>query len=306
MAMQSLPQGWIPFEQRTLVQNAAHFEALSSLPKFEIVGRTTYPKDGKAFLTNLWKHERVKSKLGFEFPGVHQITGSCVGAGGGNMLFSLATADAIMRGEPEEVIIPFWLLPYGRSRYYLGDTSPGEGSTGSTFARACIEDGTLDGRGEGLPEFKNSDGLVWGERVEMSWSDGDAKQTMDLLPESRKHLVQTAAYPVTIASSWGGRMECPTKGDPPVLLNEHSGSWSHQMSVQNWWDHPTLGEIFWVQNQWGDAHGHDPAGGPAGGFWVVKNDIDWICRNGEVYAFSQFNGYPAQDIAWDWQGGILV
>lgn len=307
--------GWIPPDQRTRKQQKAHEAAVAQMPELRIIGSTDY-REGKALLYELWKHPQVVSAIGFEYPGTHQFSGCCVGAGGGNALFTLIVGDAVTRGEAENIVIPFWLLPYGRSRFYMGDTSPGEGSLGGTFAQAVREDGTLDAKQDGLPEFRNGDGLEWGQGVEIAWSDGDARQTLDLLDASRQHRVSTTAecrgagqvrdaivngYPVTIASGWGGRMQCKTKGTPAVLLNDHAGEWAHQMSVHAWWDHPSLGEIFWIQNQWGQrVHGEDPAGGPGGGFWVLAKDIEWICRNGEVFAFSQFNGFPAQHIPWDW------
>jgi hypothetical protein len=306
--------GWIPPDERTREQEIANAEAVAKMPKFKIVGKTDYG-EGKVFLTDLWKHPDVVSALGYEFPGIRQVTGSCVGCGGGNALFTLIAADAITRGEPEKIVIPFWQIAYGRSRFYMGDTSPGEGSLGGTFAQAVREDGTLDAQQEGLPEFDKSDGLCWGEECELSWSDGDAQQTLELLPLSREHLVKTTAechsaddvreaicngYPVTLASNWGGLMECEITGNPPVLLNRRATSWAHQMSGENWWDHPSLKEIFWIHNQWGKrAHGIDPAGGPAGGFWITAKEMDSICRNGEVFAFSQFAGFPAQKIPWD-------
>lgn len=321
--MTNKPQtfGWIPPEDRTLEEERANVAAIAAMPKFAIKGRTNYA-EGKVLLFKFWEHPDTVTALGFPFPGVKQITGSCVGAGGGNALATLAMCDAIMRKEPEQIVIPFWPLPYGRSRFYMGDRSPGEGSLGGTFAKAVREDGTLDAKQAGLPEFENKDGLVWGSSTEMKWSDGDAKHTMDLLPESRKHLVKTTAecrnaddvrdaitngYPVTCASMWGGKMQCPTAGDPPVLLNSRSDQWPHQMSVQAWWDHPSLGEIFWIQNQWGlRAHGKCPSGAPGGGFWIKKSEMDWICRDGEVFAFSGFEGFPARVVPWDFGGGLLV
>jgi hypothetical protein len=174
---------------------------------------------------------------------------------------------------------------------------------------------------QGLPQPKNTDGLIWGEDVEYAWSDGDAKQTMDLLPESRKHLVATVAecpnadavreglvngYPCTCASSWGmrdGQWQGRLSGTPQVLLGIRTGSWQHQMSVQGWYDHPTLGELFWIHNQWGlKAHGKCPTGAPEGGFWITKAEMDWICRNGEVYVFSgDYAGYPAREVPWDFE-----
>ena len=305
--------GWLPPDDRTHAQQINTLIALHEMPRFLITGaKGDDPK--KVCLWELWKHPLTVKAIGFEYPGTHQLTGSCVGAGGGNVLFTVMAVEVIRKGDPEEICVPFWLLPYGRSRFYLGERTPGEGSTGATFAKAAREDGVLPATLAGLPAFENNDGLQWGAGVERSWSDGDAQQTMALLPESRKHPVRTTAecrsaddvreairnyYPCTIASSWGGGMQCRTEGDPPVLVNKRQGQWNHQMSVQAWWDHPSLGEIFWVQNQWGlETHGRDPAGGPGGGFWVKKADVDWICRNGEVFAFSQFDGFPAQTLSW--------
>ncbi len=302
--------GLIPEEQRTQEQHEAVHNAKSEMPKFEIKGHKVYDQK-KVALFDLWKHPLVVQACGFEYPGTHQLTGSCVGAGGGNALFSIGAADAIIRNEAETPLVPFWLLPYGRSRFYLGDRGQGEGSTGTTFAKAVREDGNVPAVSEGLPQFKNTDALIWGESVEYKWSDGDdiPKEWMD---KAKAHRVKTTAelksadqvreaicnyYPVTIASNWGGLMSPPvTEG---VLLSRRATSWSHQMSIQAWWEHEKLGEIFWIQNQWGKgAHGTCPSGAPGGGFWVKKNEIEWICDGNEVFAFSQYEGFPAQTISW--------
>ncbi len=57
--------------------------------------------------------------------------------------------------------------------------------------------------------------------------------------------------------------------------------------------HPQFGELFYLMNTWGvNAHGRDPFGAPPGGVWITADDVDYICRD-EVYAFSQFQGFPA-------------
>ena len=298
--------GWIPPEARTHWQECFVEEAKEAMPKFEIIGTKRNDPD-RVNLYELWKHPTVVAANGWEFTGTHQLTGSCVGAGGGNALMTLACAEVVLGREAETPLLPFWLLPYGRSRFYLGMKSPGEGSSGTTFAKSAREDGVLAANATGLPTFTRTDGFVWGERVEYSWSDGDAAQTMEKLAESRTHLVKTTAqckdhndvreairngYPVTCASNYAHRPSVTS--DPPVLLGKKSGSWSHQMSIQAWWRHPKLGEVFWLMNQWGlNAHGKDPAGGPLGGVWITSADVDWICRD-EVFAFSQYQGFPAQ------------
>ena len=291
-------------------QLIASHNSIDSMPRFSIQGTTDYGvgDDKKMFLTDFWKHSDVTSTIGFDFPGVHQLTGSCVGAGGGNAIMTLICVEVARLRQPEEAVVPFWLLPYGRSRYYLGDRGRGEGSTGATFARAAREDGVVPAKQEGLPSFTNNDALVWGSSTELSWSDGDADQTMKLLPESRKHLIKTVAqcrnadevrdaivngYPCTCASMWGGMMQCPVQDG--VLLNRRTGQWSHQMSILNWMEHTSHGEIYWIQNQCGlNTHGTCPTGAPRGGFCVKKAEVDWICRGEEVFAFSAFEGFPSQ------------
>lgn len=306
--------GWIPPEARTEQQHAAAHDAVASMPRLTIDGKSAMADEKKVCLFELWKHPDVIAANSGEFTGVHQITGSCVGAGGGNCWFTLACVEAVRVGDPELPKVPFWLLPYGRSRYYLGDRSPGEGSTGSTFARAAREDGVVPADAPGLPSFTRDDGWVWGRQAEMKWSDGDNPDTMALLPESRKFLVKTTAqcrdhgdvreviksgFPCTAASMYahdGGKVQ----GTPACLLARRQGSWSHQMSILAWWEHPQHGEIFWLMNQWGlNAHGKCPTGAPLGGVWIKASDVDYICRD-EVFAFSQFQGFPAPDKPIPW------
>jgi hypothetical protein len=309
--------GWLPEEIRTEQQHEAHQAAVGLMPRFLITGTPTADDVEAVNLTATWKHADVVAANGSEFTGTHQLTGSCVGAGGGNMWATLAFYESIVAGEAELAKVPFWLLPYGRSRYYCGMKSPGEGSLGSCFARAAVEDGTLEYDRAGLPQpTSRDDGWIWGRSVELSWSDGDARQSLDALEHSRKHLIKTAAhcrsasdvrqallngYPVTCASSYahnGGRVQ--GEGKDAVLLASRSGSWNHQMSALACRRHPKFGWIYWLMNQWGlRAHGICPTGMPPGGVWIPEPDMDWICRD-EVYAFSGNNGFPAPAKPLDW------
>lgn len=312
--------GWIPEEARDREQEGAHENALAKMaPRFAITGlpnRAVYDAD-KVDLTSTWKHPDVVAANGGTFTGTHQLTGSCVGAGGGNMWSTLAFVDALIRSEAEIPKVCFWLLPYGRSRFYCGMKTPGEGSLGSCFAQAATDDGHLEYDRQGLPQpVDKNDGWIWGRNVELSWSDGDAQQTMNLLPTSRNFRIQTAAkcrdhndvreaivngYPCTAASMYahnGGKVQ----GTPACLLASKQGSWSHQMSILAWWKHPQLGDLFWLMNQWGlRAHGTCPSGMPMGGVWIKASDVDWICRD-EVYTFSGNNGFPAppRPLSWIW------
>ena len=307
--------GAMPRFSWTEKQQQATHDALKRMPKFAISGNSD-PGEKKVCLFDLWRHQETVSALGYVYPGIRQITGSCVGAGFGNVAFSLCAMEVIRLKDPEQIMIPFWLFTYGRGRLRAGMSSPGEGSNGAPQAEAARLDGLVEATRSGLPSFSKTDGLSWGSSTEMSWSDGDARQSIDMLPEARKHLIKTTAklnsaddvraairdgkYPVTQASMYGFNARVEGEGQDAVLIGRRGPRWAHQMSIHGWWEHPKFGELFWMQNQWGlNAHGTDPSGGPLGGVWIPKNDVDWLINDGdECFAFSQFSGFPSQQFSW--------
>ncbi len=309
--------GWIGPDRRTKEQEAAHDAIMSKhCVPFKIDGKTDYPRGGKVALVRYWNHPEVVKALGSPFPGIFQQTGSCVGAGGGNSIFTTLCLEVLYGGQAEAIVIPFWLLPYGRSRMHAGMNGPGEGSLGSAFQQAMLEDGTFSAKDPGLPAFQDTNGLTWGARTEREWSDGRAI-AREWLEKAKPHrydafvqcrnadnvrdAVVNGCAP-TCASMWGmrdpGEARVQGDGDAAVLIGTRTGQWSHQMSVQGWWDHPSLGELFLIENQWSQCYPADPAtGGRKSGVWVKKADMDWIC-NDEVFAPSGFNGIKAKDFHW--------
>jgi hypothetical protein len=301
--------GWVPPQYRTEEMHAADHAIRATWPKFSIGGGDK----GDTKKACLW--EAVIAKNGKHWTPFFQETGSCVGQGGGNAVNYLMAVEAWVKNEPEAVKHPTFLLyPYGRSRVYANLGGPGDGSFGSAFARAIKEDGIFSSDLPGLPQASiRNGGITWGASQEKgwSWAPNGSPLKEKWGPEAIKHPVQTVAqcrsaddvaaairngYPCTCASMWGGSMKCPVVEG--VLLNSKSDKWPHQMSVLGWWEHPKLGEIFWIQNSWGaDVHGSDPAGGPPGGFWIKKPDMDFIAKD-EVFAFSGFQGFPAQSLPW--------
>lgn len=306
--------GWMPPQDRPAEVQTANDNALETMPAFSLQGLSR--DSDKVFLWECWKHPLVVSANGGKiFPGFHQLSGSCVGAGGGNVVYSTAAIEVVRNSDPEQALVPFWPLPYGRSRYHAGMRGRGEGSLGSTFARAMRDDGIIPANMPGLPKIaRDDDGIAYEREVEFEWSDG-GRVSESWLEQGRRHLIKTTApirnadqlrdaiqnyYACTFAGDWGGMMECRIAGTPPVLLNERRGVWNHQQSIQGWMNHPELGEIFYVLNQWGTrVHGICPTGAPPGGYWIRAKDADYQCRNGEVFAFSQFAGFPSATFSWD-------
>lgn len=254
--------------------------------------------------------------LGKHLPYIWQTTGSCVGAGGANCARTSACVE-ILAGDPEEYRELWWPFTYGRSRFHAGMKTPGEGSFGEAYAKAATEDGFIAHADvPGLPQFEQVQGwLRLPQSVEMSWSDGDAQQSMNLLTKSRANIFKNVAraqskddciaalangYCLTQASMFGTRTMVPNpRGNPAVRIAEWDGSWAHQMFVDEFWDHPTEGEIFRIPNNWGPtAHGSPTGDEPAGGFYIKAATMDRICKTGEVFAFAGFQGFQARVIPW--------
>jgi hypothetical protein len=299
--------GWIPPSQRTKEMNEGCDKALASMPKFSIKGRQRY---GKKVALFDWSKEANGGK---HLNCFKQIKGSCVGNGLGMALWQLAGVQRVKLGDMISMLLPLWLIPYGKSRELAGMHNKGDGSQGSTAAAAARDFGTPPSDMPEAPKWTLVEGgICFGGPTEIKYSTlaGIDKKLID---GAKPHLCRTVAqvksadsvrdaivngHSVTIASTWGGMMKGVV--EEGVLMNKRVTTWPHQMCVLAWWEHDKLGEIFWIQNSWGaNMFGVCPSGAPLGGFWVRKADMDFIARQGDSFAFSSFVGYPAQDMELD-------
>lgn len=300
--------GWIPPSERTPEQQRIHWRIRERMPAYAAPRKSK----GKGRYA-VWSF--AKKLLGETLPLINQTTGSCVGAGGMNMLLMLICCE-IVNGDLERYTPVWWPFTYGQSRRRGGMNGQGEGSFGSAWAEAIEKDGIFAReQADGLPEFEVRDGwLKLTRQTEMKWSDGRA--TIDKYGElGRKHPVKTVTpvkstdegrllleggYPWTIASNFGTNDVRP-RGNPAVNIGTWSANWPHQMSVSEVWDHPSEGTLFYIQNNWGsDAHPRPTQGEPPGGFYVTESTMSQIIRSrgSEVYAFSNFQGFPSRDLDW--------
>lgn len=301
---------------------------INAMPRFQVSGRLSDdPK--KIILWDVFKNPVVKKamepflkKIGNTsgiYPGTHQFSGSCVGVGSGDNITIAAAVEVAYKGDPELPVTFFWPYHYARGRYRGGMRTPGEGSMSESQAEALLEDGTYRADVDGIPQLADrGDGLVLsGASQEIQWSDGDASNIMALLEKGRVNRFRTssvikslddaracirdAKMPFMFCGMWGGLMTCPVVGTPPVLLNREATQWSHNQTCIAWWDHPELGELFAIKNQWGNTvHGQDPAGLPPGAYWIKAADAQKQIRQGSCIVVSAFDGFPALDMTFDW------
>lgn len=278
---------------------------LDTLADYDRQGESPFAESTRVDYGDLWADPRTVKDIGRAFLCALQRTGSCVGAGGGNVFMAAQCLERIWMGDPEKIFLPFWPYTYGRSRYHTGTRGRGEGSTEQGWWKAATQDGVMPATLEGLPPPRWEDGHEYGAGVEMAWSDGSrldprwAPQAKPFIFERAwrargaadvRHAIRTLKV-VGWAGSWGGLMRCPVKGNPGVLLNERASTWNHKESCLGHWLHPTLGDIYKIYNQWGlRTHGVDPLAKSGGGYWITEAEMEWQCRRGEVIIYKGFKG----------------
>lgn len=303
---QHLEAGWIPHDNRTQEVKDQHGFIMGMMPAFSIKGQFKAVQK-----VCLW--DAARSVLGKDLPCFYQNIGSCVGQGKAKTE-AYTSLNQILLDPSQKFIMPYEPYGYAQSRVCAGITGGEDGSTGSGAAEAAVKYGVLaidfDTDVEKYTFDDDGKTLNWPGSIDSAWGRNGAPSKY--ITEGKKHLVKTTAnlrtsddvrdalvnkYGVACASNWGGQMKPQVKNG--VLLNRRVTTWNHQMSVSAYWDHPDLGEIFWIQNSWGwFCHGICPTGAPGGGFWVLKSDMQFICDQGEVFAYSAFDGFPADMIPW--------
>ena len=317
----NFPLGFITPTERTRAQEIAHADAMNApiFRRFAIAPTAGEADDRpRVMLRDIWRHPRYVQALGFEWLGTRQFSGSCVWAGGQDVMMTLNAIEVIGLGQPEQLFIPFGLFNYGLSRLRLGDRGPGEGSLGSTYAASCNEDGTLDAADPDLPDPTGGDGFEWGQEAEMTWSAGDriaAKWKQAAKPQVIKSVAELRSareirdairngYPVTFAcNNFVNPDGCRVQGTGADACNVGTldSRGGHQTKMLGTWDHPRLGLLLWNNNNWGRrAYKTDPATGLGDGCWQTEADVDRAIRtlDGEVFAYSQYLAFPAQAIPW--------
>jgi hypothetical protein len=301
------------------------------MARFSLAPPPSIPVGTKIILSDFWNQEAVTkdTKLTFDRSPFHQITGSCVGAGGGNALYTLMAVQACLTDGATKAFIPFWPFNYGRARYLEGDRGQGDGAMGSAFAKQLME-GVISTAEAGLPKFRADDGLIladsdgWNapegshalkqaQRLEFAWSDGGSKLVTDYLDEANPHPLGTAAplrtpidilasvingYPGTIACDrYIGNASIQGSGDQAATI----GSWDTEGGHQQWffgvWNHPRFGMLYAIGNNWPrGTYPRDPGGLPLVTCWVSEVKVAQMFRyHAEVYAFSHLTWFPRQE-----------
>jgi hypothetical protein len=310
------PLGWIEPANRTQSQHNAHGFASQRIPQLRGLAAPDLPKGAKIVLTALWNAPEVVQDLGRAFIRELQNTGSCVKVGGTNALRCSVASQRVANDKPTKAFEPFCWHNYAQSRAAFGDTGEGEGSLGSTFAASLETDGVIDwpqDMDDELPDYKHEgDHIHIPSREEMKWSSVRNPSVEKVLQRSREHKLGSAAelksteeIKAAVTNGYGVSFACNNfigngrvvgSGADAYVEGYWDGRGGHQQWVFGYWEHPTAGPLFAVGNNWGDeTYPKDPAGLMLCCLWVKEAKVASAMRlDGEVYALSRINWFPAQ------------
>lgn len=271
-----------------------------NFPEFKITGLPEgYQRPARAVH---W--DAMKKATGDYLVNVAQEIGDCVSWGCRNAVDHTAACE-IAAGERETFKPSFPPYFYGISRVQIGGGRLGnsDGSLGSWAAEGVRKYGVLPRDADGCPDYSGSVAKKWGY-------NGPPEDFIDV---AKPHLIRTTAritnindladalangFSASIASMWGAAMRL--RDDKGKSWFTGSDSWPHQMSIIGY--DTVDGELcFFRLNSWGpNAHGPQ-LDGPPGGGWLRGGALDRKLRDSgcECFAFSGFDGFPAQKIIWD-------
>lgn len=297
--------GWVPHKKRSAQTKNLCAKIIGDMPKFMIRGAE--PTNTRRVL---WDYSLAL--LGKHLPCLEQQTGSCVGNGAWTAMAYLQCVEIVRAGDDEEYAGLFLPYHYGRGRYHAGIHGRGDGSTGAGQAEAILKDGVLVQQPDLPGPYGGDRAYTWGEKAEYEWSDGRAIKDK-WIEEGRLHLAKSAAlvttfeeaakallsgYPITVASGVGFEGKKERHGDKIFL--RRGGTWQHQMAVIGIDLDPSRPGGY-IQNSWSaDWQPDCPDGAPPGGFWADADVLNKMFGEEDSFAFSQFNGFPADPDETDW------
>jgi len=289
--------GWAGKDNPSLVESEFNLiKDGGSFRDFNVYGKSQDTKGKKMML-----YEVVRKVLGKDTPNYGQEIGDCVSFGAKNAVEYLMATEKLMKGDNEkfEFVFPPYLYGTGRVLIGRGRLNGEDGSLGSWMADAVIKYGVLRSSFDGLPKYAGSVAKKWGD------TPGPDKKFIE---EGTKHPVKSAAqikswdqlveaivngYPCTTASDVGYTMTPANDG-----FHRQTDNWGHQMCFVGVDDRANDPYAI-IVNSWGDAHGElkDFDTGealPIGTLRVRKKDAEKHIRQGETFAYSNFDGFPEQ------------
>jgi len=284
-----------PIDHNLLCGWAGPERAATAIKELDLAPFSSYGLSTAAETRKLW--DFAKKVTGGHLPNYRQEIGDCVSFGAKNAVQYLLCVQ-IAKGERFEYHHVYPPYIYGISRVQIGGgrLGNGDGSLGSWAAEGVKKYGILFADDEGVPKYSGSVAKQWGYKGPPSATieqakDNPVKTVAQVSSFDEAATALSNGYPVTVASMQGFAMEGREKNGK--LFAAPQGQWAHQMCFVG----VDMGDrSLFCLNSWGDSlWANHPDDAPPGGFWVDERTCNRMLSD-DAWAFSQFDGFPAQKL----------
>lgn len=283
--------GWAGEEAAAAARSALGRDAP---PELLIVGADR--ADTTNAYVRLW-HFAKRCNDGRHFPNTAQQVGDCVSWGFANAAnYSLATQ--LVLGQAEGGHRPAYPpYIYGYCRVQIGGGKiRGDGAVGSWAAKALEQGGVLGSDEPGCPPYSGNVARDWGK-------SGPPAKFVDIAKAFRaetRRIVDWDDACQAIVNGWPIAV-CSSAGFERIVEENDriegrwTSSWAHCMCFVAM-DTRQGREALYCLNSWGpNAHAKasryaELDGAPPGGFWVLREDVERMLKQGDSHAVS-FNGF---------------
>lgn len=252
----------------------------------------------------VWLWEVARKVTGSLLPPRNQgAVGSCVSFGTARAI-EYSMVCEIFSGEPEQFSELATEIIYGGSRVEIGGGRLStDGSVGAWAADWCRKYGVL-----AREKYADFDMTKYDEKRCRDWGKSGIPQTLEDLAklhptrsttqvrnweEARRMLA--SGYGISVCSSQGFSMVRDGNG-----VAAPKGVWNHCLALAGY-DSINGQQFGRLDNSWGgEAHSGPVGPGAPGpeGFWASAIIIDKMLRQGDSWAFSCFDGFPARRLRW--------
>jgi len=232
--------------------------------------------------------------------------GSCVGFGTNTAAERTLAVQIAFKNHNQKLHMLSEEVTYGGSRVQIGGGRiRGDGSVGAWAAKFGIDYGfvarkkydnyDLTNYSQSLCRQFGSSGVPIS--LQKIARESPIKETTKVTKWEDAKKAMAQGYGIAICSNVGfSGMKRDSRG-----VIEPKGNWNHCMALDGYYTDEFGNEFGHIENSWGgNAHtGPVGFGDPSiSGFWARSDVINRMLSQGDSWAFSQFEGFPANKIDW--------
>lgn len=287
------------------VRDDAAVEQVSAQLPFKVFADTPAGKNRQALpaAVYLWEIYRKVDPKGPPSKNQGQV-GSCVSFGTNNAILRSMACDIVINHRAFELKDIAEEVTYAGARVEIGGGRiRGDGAVGAWAAQYAQKKGVV-ARGP----YDAIDLSTYSESRCRQWGNSGVPLAIDKI--AREHPVQD----ITQVKTWADAKKALAQGYGIAVCSDQGfamarnangvaaarGTWNHCMCLDGYYTDGAK-DYAHIENSWGPSAFTGPVGWgdpPPSGFWADAKVVEAMLKQGDSWAFSGVQGFPARDSEW--------